>query len=249
MAKRHVPKKKGGAVFPRIALKDAVEYAEKLVTKTHTGPKTPDILFPGVFNAKGPRGAIRASALKQYGMMEGTRSGGYRATSAAKDLVHSSGAERREKLGIAVLRPKVFAGLFDTFRGDEVSLGKVRQQAANLNVHPDNLEACAELFLSSLEYAGLAAVEGDRWLIGDREVSPDEVDRDEDRGASEGPRDDDDREGASESVANDESESPGGGDVPERGRAVIQVNVTLDSSLDTEKLQKQLELLRRYGAL
>jgi hypothetical protein len=32
-------------------------------------------------------------------------------------------------------------------------------------------------------------------------------------------------------------------------RSVIQINVTLDSSLDTEKLEKQLSLLRRFGAL
>ena len=34
-----------------------------------------------------------------------------------------------------------------------------------------------------------------------------------------------------------------------RPRAAIQVNVTLDSSLDTEKLEKQLALLGKYGAL
>lgn len=33
------------------------------------------------------------------------------------------------------------------------------------------------------------------------------------------------------------------------GRSVIHVNIELDSSLDTEKLQKQLELLRKYGAI
>jgi hypothetical protein len=32
-------------------------------------------------------------------------------------------------------------------------------------------------------------------------------------------------------------------------RAVFNVNVTLDSSLDIEKLQKQLELLKRFGAI
>ena len=32
-------------------------------------------------------------------------------------------------------------------------------------------------------------------------------------------------------------------------RSVIHVNVTIDSSLDTEKLEKQLSLLRRFGAI
>ena len=56
---------------------------------------------------------------------------------------------------------------------------------------------------------------------------------------------------------------PGGGDgvtvakVPQEmtsdatkgPRAVFNVNVSLDSSLDIEKLQKQLELLKRFGAI
>jgi hypothetical protein len=32
-------------------------------------------------------------------------------------------------------------------------------------------------------------------------------------------------------------------------RAVFHVNVSLDSSLDTEKLERQLRLLRKYGAI
>ena len=39
------------------------------------------------------------------------------------------------------------------------------------------------------------------------------------------------------------------GETAKRPRAVFNVNVTLDSSLDTEKLQKQLELLKRFGAI
>ena len=42
------------------------------------------------------------------------------------------------------------------------------------------------------------------------------------------------------------SENPGG---KSGQRAVFNVNVTLDSSMDIEKLQKQLELLKRYGAI
>ena|SRR5947207_5442895 len=32
-------------------------------------------------------------------------------------------------------------------------------------------------------------------------------------------------------------------------RSVVHVNITVDSSMDTEKLLKQLELLKRFGAL
>ena len=36
---------------------------------------------------------------------------------------------------------------------------------------------------------------------------------------------------------------------PLPAQSVIRVNVTLDSSLDTEKLERQLALLRKYGAI
>ena len=39
------------------------------------------------------------------------------------------------------------------------------------------------------------------------------------------------------------------GERPSGPRAVFNVNVTLDSSLDIEKLQRQLELLKRFGAI
>lgn len=45
-------------------------------------------------------------------------------------------------------------------------------------------------------------------------------------------------------------EEQGKGDInPGSARSVIHVNVTLDSSLDTDKLERQLALLRKYGAL
>ena len=44
---------KGGTRFPRIPLKKAHEYAKKLVSKTHTGPQSSDVILPGVFGTAG----------------------------------------------------------------------------------------------------------------------------------------------------------------------------------------------------
>ena len=62
---KHKPKRKGGTTFPRINLEDAVNFANKLVAKTHTGSLDSKIIYPGVFGSKGAAGEIRASALKQ----------------------------------------------------------------------------------------------------------------------------------------------------------------------------------------
>lgn len=47
---KFIPKggRKGGAVFPRLALKEAVEYAKKLVSKSHTAPISQAVLYSGV---------------------------------------------------------------------------------------------------------------------------------------------------------------------------------------------------------
>jgi hypothetical protein len=54
-------------------------------------------------------------------------------------------------------------------------------------------------------------------------------------------------EDATEAEPEDEIEPP----VSTKGspRAVFNVNVSLDSSLDTDKLERQLKLLKRFGAI
>jgi len=49
--KKTMPKggRKGGTVFPRLTLGKALEYATKLVSKTHIGPQPPNTVLVGVF--------------------------------------------------------------------------------------------------------------------------------------------------------------------------------------------------------
>ena len=70
---RQMPKggRKGGSVFPRVALGDAIVYARKLVSKTHTAPQHNDVILSGVIGVKGGTGEVRMSALKQYGFLKG----------------------------------------------------------------------------------------------------------------------------------------------------------------------------------
>jgi|SRR5271157_1385490 len=95
MAKKSTPSKggrKGGTLFPKIGLKQALEYAMKLVAKTHTGPQPEKTVLPGVFGSSSNPGKVRASALKQFGLLEGGREA-YQATPLAVVYCESGSAE------------------------------------------------------------------------------------------------------------------------------------------------------------
>jgi hypothetical protein len=235
-------KKKGGAMFPRIGLQSAVGYARKLVSKTHTGPQPASIILPGVFGAGSSRGEVRASALKQFGLLQGKKDA-YDATPLAKAIAAAPEGETRDLYSQAARSPKVFSTLFNTFHGDTVSLAKLKQQAAQADVHPDETESCARLFVESMVFAGLASSSGDDAITLSSNVGqvggavppvpPEESQEDDPTTEEDDPP-----------VAPAAPTPP-----PHGGRAVIHVNVTLDSTLDTDKLERQLALLRRYGAL
>ena len=260
-------KRKGGKSYPRISLEDVIEYSGKLVAKTHSGPLKGEMVYPGVLNTKldSSTGQIRASALKQFGFLTGTMAG-YSATPLAKQLAVAEGEERRRLLRMACLRPPVFAALFKTYNGDLVTLAMLRQRAGAENVHSQNVAECVSLFAESAVFAELANLEGEGLrLISERDVSattpgfsPAEGD------GHNAPAEDEEAVGDQQTVRQrpeaerEEShvaieDSVRGGPLAAghvaSARSVIHVNFQIDATLDTEKLAKQLELLRRYGAI
>lgn len=255
--------RKGGAMFPRINLEAAVGYAKKLVSKTHSGPQPKDVIYSGVLGGAGTSSNEKISALKQYGFVVGDTTNGFSASEEAKQLVAAPTEEIRAHYRAAVLRPKVFKALFDTFHGDAVTLAKLKQRASGLNVHPDETENCIEIYVQSAGMAELAKPEGDLYRhIADSDVnssSPKPQAETGDAGhAEEGPDevpppgpDVDQRTATTDPDASTEKNVNGSGRAENAisPRAIFNVKVTLDSSLDTEKLQKQLELLKKYGAI
>ena len=247
-AKPQIPRKKGGAMFPRIKLGDAVEYAKKLASKTHTGPMPESIVLPGVFGSATGRGQIKASALKQFGLMEGT-SKGYSASPLARKIATAPPEELPVLLRDAFLSPKVFRALFETFQGDMVSFAKIRQGASQSGVHPDELDNCARLFVESAKFAQLGTEKGESLQLSTLAYGvsePEAVEHLEDPGTDALAQRVDERSEGSERVEAVERAVAGG---HPSGRSIIHVNVTIDSSLDTDKLEKHLALLRRYGAI
>ena len=266
---RQMPKggRKGGSIFPRVQLSEAVAYAKKLVSKTHTGPQARDVLLSGVFGAKGGRGVIRMSALKQYGLLAGDAKANFSAAELARKIAAAPMDELIPLYRQAVLRPTVFKKLCDTFHGDTVSKAKLKQRSADLKVHPDETATCVDLYVSGMLTAGLVTVEGEQVVhlpSSDVTAPASSIVGDARADAANGLAGDAEPTDAAESVpdldepvqqdlAND-TERPTqpaipNGTHPLGPKAVFNVNVSLDSSLDIEKLQKQLELLKRFGAI
>jgi hypothetical protein len=257
-SKKQPPKggRKGGTLFPKVKLQPAVDYAKKLVSKTHTGPLPEKTILPGVCGNAGSSGKIRASALKQYGLLEG-QAEEYKATQLAKDLDAAPDDDARTPLlQRALLSPKAFQEIFQTFQGDTVSKAKIVQRAKGLKVHPDSADECADIFIDSAITAKLAS-----------NASGDSITLIQATGASSPPQED----AAKEPEATEEQEElASGGDEadPEenhqpdapversgvsgrqaKAKAVINLNLTVDSSSDPDKLEKQLRLLKQFGML
>jgi hypothetical protein len=263
---RQMPKggRKGGTVFPRSSLTDAMGYARKLVSKTHTGPQPKDVILSGVIGVKGGIGEVRMSALKQYGFLKGDTKSNFSADELAKQIAAAPQEELVLLYRRAMLKPAVFKKLFETFHGDTVTKAKLKQRAADLNVHPDETETCVDLYVAGMTVAGLVSVDADRVThvassnIGGTVVADDEtgVDAGISNGTSmEMPQTVDNADieeavdGADGTGANASLATGSRRGTQHAPRAVFNVNVTLDSSMDIEKLQKQLELLKRFGAI
>src|SRR5690242_12062049 len=128
--------RKGGTIFPRLPLETALKYSKKLVSKTAIGAQPELTILAGVFNNSGGKGKIRLSALKQFGLLEGTVTG-YKATQLAKDIEAAPDeTAKRALLRRAILSPKVYREIFNTYHGDLASRAQIRSRALALDVHP-----------------------------------------------------------------------------------------------------------------
>jgi hypothetical protein len=254
-AKKNVPKggRKGGTTFPRINLEKALAYADKLVSKTHTGPLPEATILAGVFENAGPFGQVRASALKQFDLLQGDKKA-YSATDLARSIVAAPPEEKTPLLQKAFLNSKLFQEIYTTFQDDTVSRAKIKQRAQALKVHPDSSEECVVTFIESAVTAGLGTIEGDSVKLAKLGALTTAPVTDEPTGEGTGEIEDDlETEGTEQ-----ESQGQGGQDnldeQPEgsksgRNKGGVTVNLAVDSSSDPDKLEKQLKLLKKFGLL
>ncbi len=163
-----------------------------------------------------------------------------------------------------MLSPKVYREIFNTYHGDLASKAQIRSRALALDVHPDVGDTCTDLFIASALTAGIATAEGENArLISATEAAehtPPELPDEDGEGA--GVIDADDPETVAQNqegktkkeFPSSNSQANGQDDVgnavrPRQRVADVTLNLTVDSSLDGEKLEKQLALLRRFGLI
>lgn len=232
--------RKGGTIYPHISLQKALDYGKKLVSKTHIGSQPEDEILPGVFGNSGPDGKVRASALKQFGLMQGDATA-YEATQLAKDIEAALPEGRPALLQRAVLSSKIFNKIFDTFHGDTISKAQISKRAKELDVHPESADECAELFVDSAITSELGTMSGESLVL----LNAGTV-------ASPAPESTESAESKQEEHTEVTAAKTGASakaDVAHANKPSLTVSINVDSSSDPEKLEKQLKLLRDYGVI
>ncbi|MGA8344323.1 MAG: hypothetical protein WB781_20490, partial [Candidatus Sulfotelmatobacter sp.] len=113
---RVMPKggRKGGTTFPRMGLTEALTYSDNVAKKTTTGPQSVENIRLGVFENKGPRGGVKAAALKQYGLLE-EKNDTYDSTALARKILAAIDEEKPLLWRQAFLTSKIFAQMYETY--------------------------------------------------------------------------------------------------------------------------------------
>lgn len=242
---------KGGKRFPKINLEKSVEYSKRLVSKTHNSPQPKEVVLPGVFDSNTWLGGQRLSATKLYGLLKGD-SKAYTATELAKQINSATKDEIHSFLKKACIKPEIFNSLYNTFHNETTSKAKLKQQALTLGVHPDKGEECVDIFVESLVYSGLATiVDSDKIeiieAISQNEEIQEEIADETDKALkeeSQKPPTDNQKPSNPQSINTGQFQS-----TKKQQASNINVNIDIDPSMDPEKLEKLLKLLKGYGAI
>ncbi len=255
---RRPPGRLGGTIFPRVKLDDALEFAKTLARKTLSGPQPIETALVSVFNNKGPLGAVRASALKQFGLLDGSaKSGGYTATPLARGIDAAPAEDRPAMWRLAFLTSKIFAEIHDALQGDTVTKARVRQIAVTNGVHGSNADLCVDLFVEGAIKAELAmAAPDDKYVITPSTAIAQAPAASQSGESGTG---EEAETSALATVLAPAAPAPAPLKPPAPPQPTVdgasakqpgaQLQLHVDSSSDPDKLRKQLELLREFGLI
>lgn len=246
--------RKGGTPFPRYSLSHMNAFLKALISKTHTATINMDQLSAGVFGigAKSDIGKIKASAMKQFGLLEGDYTK-FKAPELATKIEMSEGVEKITLLQQAFFNVKVFKNAFDTFKNSTIDKGKISQYAVStLKIHPDMKDEFVKVLVESVEISGLGKSNGNAVTFEQptikTETKPESKSEDEspdnNNGENDQSNDDTKNNGAPSEEASSMNSSRQTGKLSN-----INVNIDVDPSMDPEKLEKLLKLLKNYGAI
>lgn len=246
--------KKGGTQFPRYSLSHLIPLLKNLVSKTHTNGITLEQLNAGVFGigAKSTIGSVKSSALKQFGLLIAKDYKNMKASDLASQISMAEGDEQKKYLQAAFKNSSVLVNAFTTFHNSRTEKSKIGQYAVStLKVHPDMKDDFVGILVESAVIAGLATADGNTVNFSNFSVisqttsgSPD-IEENED-----GDKVDDNESPDSPPPAPHLNPTSNSSHTRSQGQVSnINVNIDVDPSMDPEKLEKLLKLLKNYGAI
>ena len=241
--------RKGGTKFPRYSVEHLEPLLKDLVSKTHTNSITIAQLNAGVFKvgSNSDKGKIKSSALKQFKLLSGDYKA-FNATELASQIVLSEGTQKTAALQTAFFNVSVFKNTYETYKGgsttDKQKIGNYASQT--LKIHPDLRDEFVKIFSESAKEAKLCTDNGttldfnlpvsantDLPSIEEEESTTHAEEHDASNGAS----------------VNDESPQPTHISRKSGPISNVSINIDIDPSMDPEKLEKQLKLLKAYGVI
>jgi len=248
--------KKGGTRFPNYSLKDLLPNLKDLTSKTHSKPISIEQLSAGVFKIKANSGIgkIKYSSLKQFQLAEGEYKS-ISATTLATDIVLASEDEKLSFIRKAFLNVVPFKNAFETFQESTIAKSKIKSYAvSSLKVHLDLSDKFIESFIESAEEAGLCSIHGDEIVFDSSKnnTNSSDIAENSDIGISEELEEgkDDNEMSIYDDTDKDEAVQ---NQPPSINRKAApkqpSISISLDASLDPDKLAKQLKVLKQYGLI
>lgn len=245
--------KKGGTMFPRYSLENLNAHLNSFVSKTHTNPISIEQLNAGVFGvgSQSIAGKIKYSALKQFGLLDGEYKK-IKATELASKISMAEGDERIKYFQEALSKVPAFVNALNTFQNSKAEKSKIGQYAvSSLKVHPDMKEDFVNILIESAQIAGLCTVEGNVASFSkvSMHIEKEEVDE-EVNNVEEEIENGSGNEAIQSNGAFSNSDPYTNNTTKKHGQVSnINVNIDVDPSMDPEKLEKLLKLLKNYGAI
>ncbi|OFX55631.1 MAG: hypothetical protein A2W86_14140 [Bacteroidetes bacterium GWD2_45_23] len=245
--------KKGGTQFPRYSLEHLYPFLKNLASKTHTNSISLEQLSAGVFGlgANSTAGKVKLSALKQFGLITGD----YRQlknTELTTKITMSDGAELKSYLQQAFQKVSVFVNTLNTYQNSKTDKTKIGQYAVStLKVHPDMKDDFVSVLIESAKISELCTIDGNSVLFGSlsKSIPNETITTDSIENETEENTNEDFIETPTQNQVNFEPRLQSNHSRKSGQISNINVNIDVDPSMDPEKLEKLLKLLKNYGAI
>jgi hypothetical protein len=226
---------KGGTRYPRYSLTELEPQLKLIASKTTTAALDYESFCMGVFGV-GYKDVcqVKMSSLKQFGLVQYEKNQ-ISATNLCRKIALRDDNEREVLFRKAFYNVNPFLRVLQTFSGRKSSASEIGTFAVEtVKVHIDNKDDFVEKFIDSAKKAGLCADDQGMYRLQLIEMTEDTTDL----------------QTNIEPETMDEQDTENGFPSTIKSKhGNVKIEVKVDPTLDPEKLEKQLEKLRKYGLI